>query len=271
MNQVKEQLKKLRVRPVKERGQNFLIDSSVIQAIIDFAKPDKSENLVEIGPGLGALTAELYRIAPLKVIEIEEAFCADLIKRFPDLVIFNDDVRSVDFNELGEELTVFGNLPYSFSTDIIFHLVAFAPAINRAVLLLQREFAERLAAEPGGRDYGALTVSAKLWTNVRLGPTVSGGAFHPPAKVDSTVVELRFLSEPRYQVKNSFWYQRVVKAAFFKRRRKLLNSLNASQAFPDLDIEAILEELDISKEQRAETLSIAEYVKLSNRVSEELG
>ena len=119
----KDSLRQLRVRPSRERGQNFLIDPAVISTIVDFGNPLAGQALVEIGPGLGALTEQLHRIGPLTVIEIEDRFCQDLRVRFPDITVVSQDVRSVAFSGLGKDLVIFGNLPYSFSTDIVFHLV----------------------------------------------------------------------------------------------------------------------------------------------------
>ena len=112
----KDVLRSLDVVPSKQRGQNFIIDSAVISAIVDFGGPQAQDNLVEIGPGLGALTEVLQRIAPLTVIEIEEKFCRELKGRFPAINVIHQDVRQVDFSTVGKDLVVFGNLPYSFST-----------------------------------------------------------------------------------------------------------------------------------------------------------
>ncbi len=267
---VKEELLRLGVRPSKERGQNFLIEAGVIDSIIEFGKPQVAKHLVEIGPGLGALTKELAAVGRVSVIEIEEKFCDFLEANVENLDIYNADVRFFDFSEIGRDLVVFGNLPYSFSTDIIFRLVDEAKLIQRAVLLLQKEFAERLAAKPGGRDYGTLTINAQLWADVRLGPVVAGDCFHPPAKVDSQVVELRFRDEPRFPLSNPFLFKRLVKAAFFRRRKKILNSLNASQAFSDIDLHVACSEVGIDIEQRPEALTPKEYADLANYLDEVL-
>ncbi|MCB0332319.1 MAG: ribosomal RNA small subunit methyltransferase A [Bdellovibrionales bacterium] len=261
---VKDELLRIGVRPSKERGQNFLIEAGVIDSILEFGKPEVAKHLVEIGPGLGALTRELASFGRVSVIEIEEKFCDYLEANVPNLDIYNADVRFFDFSEIGSELVVFGNLPYSFSTEIIFRLVDEAQNIKRAVLLLQKEFAERLAAKPGGRDYGTLTINAQLWADVRLGPVVPGDCFHPPASVHSQVVELRFRSEPRYPISNSFLFKRFVKAAFFRRRKKILNSLNASQAFADVDLTELFSQAQIDFNRRPEELSIEEYARIAS-------
>lgn len=260
---VKSRLNEMDLRPSKSRGQNFLIDDSVIATIIEFARIRPGEQLLEIGPGLGALTAELVRQNKLTVIEIEEKFCRDLKARFPNLNIINQDVRFVDFSTIGNELVVFGNLPYSFSTDIIFHLIAYRQSISRAVLMLQREFAERLGAAPGTRDYGVLSISCQLFANVEIGPILSGDSFHPPTKVESALVELKLLKEPRINVGDEIHFREVLNAAFFRRRKKLINSLEASQRYQGEGLEERLRAGGMDPNRRPETLSIREFVQLA--------
>lgn len=261
---VKEKLKELDLRASKARGQNFVINSSLTNSIINFAKLEDDENIIEIGPGLGALTEVLYRYKNLKVIEIEKKFADDLQIRFPNLTVINQDVREVILSDLGDNLTVFGNLPYSFSTDIIFHLIAYAPYINRAVLLLQKEFAERLAAKPSTKSYGALSVACQLWAKPRLGAVFPGNFFHPPAKVESQVIELKFSKDTRFNVKDPFWLGRFVKACFSQRRKKIINSLKSTSVFPIDKLEEGFIQTGIDPNRRAETLSIDEFILLSN-------
>ncbi len=263
MARSKDILAHLGVRPSKGLGQNFTIDNRLIDEIIEFGKPQSSDTLVEIGPGLGALTERLSVFPKLTVIEIDEKLADALHLRFPNIDILEGDVRAVDFSEIGENLTVFGNLPYSFSTDIVFHLIANAASITRAVILLQREFAERVAAPPGGRDYGVLSISAQLWADMRLGPIFPGTMFHPPTKVQSRLLELTFLKEPRFKIDDMLHFQMVVKAAFSQRRRKLLNSLKGTALFPVEKLPAALAAVGIDGGRRAETLSIAEFVELA--------
>jgi 16S rRNA (adenine1518-N6/adenine1519-N6)-dimethyltransferase len=260
---VKSTLQALDVTPTKTRGQNFIIDPSVVDSIAQFGAPQPGEKLVEIGPGLGALTERLAPFGNLAVIEIEEKFCAELATKYPQLEIINEDVRLVDFAEIGQDLVVFGNLPYSFSTDIIFHLIAFSGSIKRAVLMLQKEFAERVAAPPGGKSYGVLSVSCQLSCDARLGPIVPGNAFHPPTAVDSQVLELTFPKTPRYPVDDLYWVKRVVSASFVMRRKMLKNSLRASKIAAGDQIDKAFELCGLDSARRAETLSIPEFIALA--------
>jgi 16S rRNA (adenine1518-N6/adenine1519-N6)-dimethyltransferase len=260
---VKDKLRSLDVRPTKERGQNFVINPIVIDSIVGFGAPKEAETLVEIGPGLGALTEALARFPNLTLIEIEPKFCKELHAKYPRVKIINEDVRGVDLAEIGTDLVVFGNLPYAFSTDIVFRLIDQAQVVKRAVLLLQKEFAERLAADPGGRTYGLLSVSCRLWADAKLGPVIPGDAFHPPAKVKSQVVELTFLKSPRLPIDDVLWFKRFVAACFLKRRKKLINSLTASGLFTKENIAKTLAACGVDSNRRAETLSLEEFATLA--------
>ncbi|MCB0317209.1 MAG: ribosomal RNA small subunit methyltransferase A [Bdellovibrionales bacterium] len=260
---VKSKLKEYGVKPSKERGQNFLIDDSVIDEIIKFGKPSEKDQLIEIGPGLGALTKSLQNYGNLTVIEIEEKFCKPLAEKYPHIKIINSDVRFVDFLELGDDLVVFGNLPYSFSTEILFFLIDTCPNVKKAVLLLQKEFADRLAASPGTKDYGVLTISTQLKANVYSGPIIPGNCFHPPTKVDSRIVELRMLEKPRVEIEDLIMFKRVVSASFYRRRKKIPNSLKSSGLASSETITQALKEANINTDLRPEDLSLGDYAALS--------
>jgi len=263
---VARSLRAHRVSPRKERGQNFVVDPTVIDRIISFGAPLSHENILEIGPGLGALTERLQSGASLTLIEIEPAFCRALEKRFPDADVIEGDVRSIDITQLEGPYAVFGNLPYVFSSDIIFHLIASIPIVSRAVLLLQREFAERVAAAPGSRSYGVLSVMAQLWSDVTLGPRIPGTSFQPTTQVESQVIMLKFLPSPRVAVGDPFWFRRVVQGAFHARRKKLRNSLKAASLVPPGVIDEALERSGIDGDRRAETLNIEEFARLAEAI-----
>ena len=260
---VKDTLRELGVKPSKERGQNFAIAGEVIDGIVRFGNPSEGENLIEIGPGLGALTKSLAPFGPLTLIELEEEFCKQLAAEYPDAKIINSDVRKVDFSELGEDLTVYGNLPYVFSTDIIFHLIDNRASVSRAILLLQREFAERVASEPCRRSYGMLSVMTQLWCETRLGPIFAGDCFHPPAKVESRVLELTFSKEPRVPIEDFDWFRRIAKFSFAQKRRTIRNNLLAANIVSAEILDEILEEAAIEPKRRAETFTLEEFQKLA--------
>ncbi len=259
----KETLRELNVRPSKERGQNFLIRPDVTESIALFGKAPSDAHIVEIGPGTGALTGHFAGAKKLTLIEIEPKFCDPLRERFPNAQIINQDVRTVDFSELGDELIVFGNIPYVFSTEIVFRLLAYRSSIQYAVMMVQREFAARLAADPGGRIYGSITVAVQLWTDVELGPLVPGSAFHPPTEVESQVMKLTFRKTPRAPVDDPKHFERVVRAAFSQRRKKMVNSLTASRGWTRETVEAALVTIGIDLGIRPEQLSVEQFSQLA--------
>lgn len=268
MERVKDTLGKLELRPSKERGQNFIIAPEVLGAIVEFGKPSAADSIVEIGPGLGALTQQLAQFPNLTLIEIEPAFCAALSKKFPHVKIIESDVRQVDFAQIGSELVVFGNLPYSYSTDILFHLIDNAPHLSRAVVMLQREFAERVAAKPGSKAYGVLSVHAQLQASMKLGPIIPGTAFHPPTQVESRLLELTFLKKPVVEVGDIQWFKKVVRASFSQRRRQLHNSLKGAHLVDPDKVAEALATAGIDGMRRAETLTLEEFSKLSSALAQ---
>lgn len=268
--QTKSKLKALNVRPSKGRGQNFLTDQGAILDILAFSKFDQADNLLEIGPGLGALTEALVNSKKsLTLIELETSFAEELKIRYPAVRVINEDICNVDLTVLvqqqkGTKLTIFGNLPYSRSTDITLHLIEHRLAILEATLMFQREFAQRMAAKPGGREYGALSVAVQLHCDIELGPLIPASAFHPKPDVESRVIKLKFLETPRVELSDPKLFRKVVKAAFQQRRKQVHNSLKNSNQFVGIDISQALNQANIDPMRRAETISVAEYAALAN-------
>lgn len=259
----KDTLRELNVRPSKERGQNFLIRPEVPEAIVSFAAAPADADIVEIGPGTGALTQLLGPYKSLTLIEIEPNFCSFLAEKYPQARIINQDARTVDFSSIGGDLFVFGNIPYVFSTEIVFQLLRYRSVIRHAVLMVQREFAERIAAKPGGREYGSLSVAVQIFADVELGPIVPGNSFHPPTAVQSRVMKLSFLKEPRVEVGDPTYFEIVVRAAFSKRRKKVLNSMLSSGRWTKEILLRALEAAEISPDVRAEQIDIFGFARLA--------
>jgi 16S rRNA (adenine1518-N6/adenine1519-N6)-dimethyltransferase len=264
----KDTLRELQVRPSKERGQNFLIRPEVPQMIADFGAVPSDKHVVEIGPGTGALTECLSKYPHLTLIEIEPSFCERLRGLYPHAKIVNEDVRYLDLSELGSELYVYGNIPYVFSTEIVFHLVAFRAAVHQAVLMTQKEFAQRIAAPPGSRTYGSISVAVQLFADVELGMIVSGDSFHPPTEVESQVLKLTFRKEPRYPVTDYVHFQSVVRASFSQRRKKIINSLVASGRWGKEQLVAALNSAGISPDTRAEQVSVEQFAALDRALGQ---
>ena len=253
-------------------GQHFLRDAGVARAIVDLLAPGARDLVVEIGPGQGALTAELARTpARLIALEIDAALVPRLHQRFPHAEILEADARVWDYGALaappGGRVLVAGNLPYSVSKPILSALVAARTAITEMALMLQREVAERVAAPPGGKVYGSLSVLTQLYCDVRLALRVPASAFRPPPKVESAVLHLRVLDRPRVALIDEARFHAVVRAAFRQRRKMIANTLAAGLG---RDVDAVRKALataGIDPTRRAETLTIQEFGTLTSQLS----
>jgi 16S rRNA (adenine1518-N6/adenine1519-N6)-dimethyltransferase len=213
--------------PRKRFGQHFLVDSAVIDAIVRAVEPRGGDHVVEIGPGLGALTGPLRASGvALTLIEIDR----DLVARWrkvPGLEVLQGDVLRMDFAQLaaraGQPLRVVGNLPYNISTPILFHLLAFAPHIVDQHLMLQKEVVDRIAAAPGGRDYGRLSVMLQWRYQIEALFDVPAHAFQPPPRVTSRVLRMVPLAEP--PLVEEALLSEIVMVAFSQRRKLLRHTL----------------------------------------------
>jgi 16S rRNA (adenine1518-N6/adenine1519-N6)-dimethyltransferase len=252
-------------RPRKRFGQHFLHDTSVIARIVRAidAKPD--ERIVEIGPGLGALTDALLECSDhLDVIELDRDLAAKLEHAHldnPRLSVHTADALDFDFTRLvspGERLRVVGNLPYNVSTPLLFHLLEQSSIIADMHFMLQREVVNRLTAAPGGRTYGRLTIMVRLKCECEKLFDVAAGAFRPPPRVTSAVVRLRVRPEPAAQLSDPRAFERLIAHLFSRRRKTLRNSLRGR-----LD-EAALDALGIDPQARPETLDLTQLAALAN-------
>lgn len=252
-------------RARKRFGQNFLHDTFVIDAIVDAIDPQVGQSLVEIGPGLAALTEPVCdRIEQLTVVELDRDL-ADRLEQHPflqqKLTVYRGDALKTDFSQFqhdGAKLRVFGNLPYNISTPIIFHLLDQMESIEDMHFMLQKEVVERLAAEPGSKAYGRLSVSVQQACAVEHVLNVPPGAFTPPPKVESAVVRLTPYAEPPHPVHDRKTLQQLCLVAFNQRRKTIRNNLK------QLISAEQLEALGIDPGARPETLSVADYCRLAN-------
>ena len=248
----------------KRFGQNFLLDNGVIGGIVDAIRPQRGEHIVEIGPGMGALSRPLLEwVDELTAIEIDRDLAAMLQKEFaPRLHLHVCDILEFDFSSLGEDLRIVGNLPYNISTPLLFHLAAHAARIRDIHVMLQKEIVGRLTAAPGDSNYSRLSVMAQYRFSSELLIEVPPMAFNPAPKVDSAVVRLIPLRPLPHTAQDEKMLARVVSAAFMQRRKTLRNSLSAFLTAADFA------ELGIAAGARAQELSVAQFVAIANRVSE---
>lgn len=254
------------LRARKRFGQHFLHDANVVRRIADAIDARPGEALVEIGPGHGALTRHLLaRVKPLRAIEIDRDLVRELRERFPpaDLEVIEADVLDVDFRALrgpGPPLRVAGNLPYNISTPLLFHLLAQREAIRDMHFMLQREVVERMAAQPGGKDYGRLTIMLAPWVEVLPLFHVGAGSFRPPPRVESTVVRLVPRAQPGFEIADPRLFDQVVRAAFAQRRKTLRNALRT------LVSPEVFAQLRIDPGARPETLAPAQFAQLAQAI-----
>lgn len=247
--------------PRKRWGQNFLVDAGVIAAIVAAIAPRRADTLVEIGPGLGALTGPLLeRVDRLHVVEIDRDLVARLRNRADaaKLEIHEGDALEFDFATLGAPLRVVGNLPYNISTPLLFHLASYAGRIADMHFMLQKEVVERMVAEPGGKDYGRLSVMLQYRFHLDGLLDVPPECFSPPPQVDSAIVRLIPLAADELAAHREARLSEVVAAAFGQRRKMLRNTLRGVVA------EEAFERLGIAPSARAEELSVADFVRLAN-------
>ncbi len=273
-------LKAWQLKPRKNMGQNFLTDPRVAGAIVSAAALSAEDTVAEIGAGLGALTIPAAGVAR-RVIAIEKDIrLAELLKtelavcRFENVDILSRDVLTCDFTSMAPPrgLKVLGNLPYNISSQVVIRLIDQRRSIRTAVLMFQKELARRLAAAPGSKSYGRLSVLLQYCATIETVCLVPASAFYPRPKVDSMVIRIDFRKPPAGLRTDEKVLRRIVRAAFGRRRKTLRNSL--AGGLGELDSEKagrLLTEAGIDPRRRAETLSVAEFVALTNRFREDFG
>jgi len=252
-------------QPRKRFGQNFLADSDYVRRIVDAIAPHAGERLVEIGPGLAALTRPLIeRAGRLDAVEIDRDLAARLASEFAtdQLTLHVADALDFDFAALGAGLRVIGNLPYNISSPLLFRLAQYDALLTDVHVMLQKEVVDRMTALPGTPEYGRLTVMLQAVFRMTRLFTVPAGAFRPVPKVDSSVVRLVPLGEAKARITDAALFGRVVGAAFGQRRKTMRNALST------ICDAAALERAGIDPTVRGETLSVAEFVRLANDLAE---
>ncbi|MFQ1016192.1 16S rRNA (adenine(1518)-N(6)/adenine(1519)-N(6))-dimethyltransferase RsmA [Gilliamella sp. BG7] len=250
----------------KRFGQNFLHDDYIIESIVSAIQPKTDQALVEIGPGLAALTIPISKhIDHLTVIEIDRDLASRLIENpflNNKLTVIEQDALTFDFNQLadqlGKPLRVFGNLPYNISTPLMFHLFKHANIITDMHFMLQKEVVTRLVASPNSKHYGRLSVMAQYYCQIIPVLEVPPASFKPAPKVDSAVVKLTPYKEKPYLVNDIKILSRVTTEAFNQRRKTIRNSLS------NLFTVEQLTELNIDPNLRAENLTVQQYCQLAN-------
>jgi 16S rRNA (adenine1518-N6/adenine1519-N6)-dimethyltransferase len=284
--QLKETFLKYNFRPLKRFGENYLIDTNIKDKIIATAEPKAGDTILEIGPGLGALTMDLAGSgASVYAVEKDKkafGILSDLAgDKYPNLKIFCEDILEFDIESViklviarseatkrSDKVKVVGNLPYYITTPIIEMLINHRSAISSAVILVQREVADRLLAGPGSKEYSSLSCFVNYYTKPKYIHTVKPAAFFPEPEVDSSVVKLEFLDKPSVEVRDETLFFKVVRGAFNQRRKTIMNSLSREVVLdlPKADLAAILARAGVDPMSRPETLGLEQFAAITNSI-----
>lgn len=267
-----ELIRKYNFKFSKSLGQNFLIDESVLTDIVEGAEVNDEDLVIEIGPGVGSLTAKLLCKAK-KVVSIE--LDNDLIPILqtelgeePNFKLIHNDALKVDFNEIIEEeksVKLVANLPYYVTTPIIARLLKEDYKFKSLTIMIQKEVAERIDAEPNCKEYGALSLMVQYYCNTKIVRRVAPSCFIPRPKVDSIVIRLDKLSEPRVNVKDEKLMFDIIRNSFNMRRKTLWNGIKFL-GLPKENLELAFEKAGIDPKRRGETLSLEEFAKLADEI-----
>lgn len=263
-------------RPIKRLGQHFLRSREILERLMVVAEISQKDSVLEVGAGLGDMTAFLaLRAKEVLALELDKRLLEILVSRFremPNVKVVHGDALRLPIERVLMDLQrprkVVANLPYNVGTKILLRLAEFPGEIDRMVLMFQKEVAERITAIPGSRSYGSLTVLLALHWKAQLAFVVPPWAFSPRPKVDSAVVVLEPLNEPRAPVGDELLFRKLVKAAFGHRRKTLLNSLKSMPCASTEWVEELLLRVGVDKNSRAETLSVEQFAALSNQALE---
>ncbi len=254
-------------KPKKHLGQNFLHDPRILNKITDACALSLEETVVEIGPGKGALTRLLAcRVKKMHAVEFDWQLIAALRSEFEGshVQIVQADFLTWDLAALPAPVKVIGNIPYFISTPIIEHLIEQRSHVTEAFLTVQKEFGERLAAPPGGKDYGALSCFIQYYADVKILFKIKNTCFTPPPKVDSCFVRLAFRPTPKYRPKDEILLFKMIRQAFTQRRKTIVNAISPLADKAKLSV--VLTGLGLSVQARPETLSIQNYIDIADAI-----
>ncbi|WP_159888048.1 16S rRNA (adenine(1518)-N(6)/adenine(1519)-N(6))-dimethyltransferase RsmA [Paenibacillus puerhi] len=279
----KELMQKYGFTLKKSLGQNFLIDQNVLGRIVSAAELDATKGALEIGPGIGALTQQLAKLASKVVaVEIDQRLLPMLeetLADYPHASVVHADVLKVDLQALFAEqfqgvdkVSVVANLPYYVTTPILMKLLEERLPLENIVVMIQKEVAERMAAKPGGKEYGSLSIAVQYYCEPELVAIVPQTVFIPQPNVDSAVIKLKVRQTPAVDVEDESFFFEVVQASFTQRRKTLYNNLSARYFTKENkpELERLLHEAGIEPSRRGETLSMGEYARLAKALSDYL-
>lgn len=274
----KEVLGRYNMSAKKKFGQNFLIDRKVLEGIVEAAGVTDSDCVLEIGPGIGSLTQYLAEAAAQVVaVEIDRSLIPvlnDTLSEYSNVTVINEDILKVDIDRIvkekngGRPIKVVANLPYYITTPIIMKLFESGALIERITVMIQKEVADRMAAPPGNKDYGSLTLAVGYYAEAKKIMDVVPGSFIPQPKVGSAVVSLIRYPEPKVEVEDEKFMFEIIRCAFNQRRKTLSNSISNNPAIGatrDQVVRALLK-MGMDEKVRGETLSLSQFAELSDNL-----
>lgn len=268
-------LKKYNISANKSLGQNFLIDDNVIENIVESANIAKDDLVIEIGPGLGTLTARLLEKAKKVIaIELDNRMINILNDRFSlyeNFELINEDVLKVDLRKLisenkAQKVKVVANLPYYITTPIIMKLLEDKLEIESITVMVQKEVAKRLTAKPGDKLSGAITYSVNYYCEPEEVVTVPNSSFIPEPEIESEVIKLKLRKEPPVKIKNEEIFFKLIKASFMQRRKTLINGITNSGLIGKEECKEILDELGLDERIRGESLNLEQFTQIANKI-----
>lgn len=273
MSNTRELVEKYQFRFTKSLGQNFLVDQNIVRDIVKGAGVTKEDYVIEIGPGVGTLTRELLKeAASVTAIELDDKLLPILkeeLKDYENFHLIHGDATKVQLDAVypGKEIKLVANLPYYVTTPIITKILNDKVAFSSLTIMIQKEVAERMDAAPGTKDYGSLSVLVQYYCDTKIVRNVPPESFMPRPKVDSTVIRLTKLEQPRAYVEDEVLFFKIVRMVFTMRRKTLSNNLK-SMGYTREFIEEVLEAAGIDLKARGETLSVEKFAELSNVIKE---
>jgi len=267
----------------KSFGQNFLTDTNILQKIVDTAEIDKKVNVIEIGPGIGALTEFLAESAvEVMAFEIDDRLVpilADTLRDFDNVIVVNQDILKVDLAQYIAEfknpdlpIKVVANLPYYITTPILMHLIESGIPFSEFVVMMQREVADRISAQPNTKAYGSLSIAVQYYMTAKVAFIVPRTVFVPAPNVDSAILKMVRRDQPAVEVQDEKFFFKVSKASFVHRRKTLWNNLTSHFGKSEetkAKLTAALEQAELSPSVRGEALTLADFARLADALKEQ--
>ena len=267
----------------KSFGQNFLTDTNILQKIVDTAEIDKKVNVIEIGPGIGALTEFLAEsAAEVMAFEIDDRLVpilADTLRDFDNVTVVNQDILKVDLAQYIAEfknpdlpIKVVANLPYYITTPILMHLIESGIPFSEFVVMMQREVADRISAQPNTKAYGSLSIAVQYYMTAKVAFIVPRTVFVPAPNVDSAILKMVRRDQPAVEVQDEKFFFKVSKASFVHRRKTLWNNLTSffgKSEETKVKLTAALEQAELSPSVRGEALTLADFARLADALKEQ--